>query len=148
MNPIPLGNLDNITHVIQLAIAPVFLLNAVGAIIGVLVNRLARVVDRIRALEDRLHQGKAGDEKDARAELLLLGRRLRLINLAIALDVCCALFVGLVIVVAFLDAFVTANLAKVIAGLFIMAMAAFIAALVAFLREIVLAAQSTRNAMR
>ena len=46
-------HINGIAQVIQLAIAPVFLLTAVGTIIGVLSNRLARIVDRTRVLEDR-----------------------------------------------------------------------------------------------
>jgi len=43
-----------VSHVIQLAVAPVFLLTGVGAILSVLINRLARVVDRFRTLEGEL----------------------------------------------------------------------------------------------
>ena len=52
----PQTDINHITHVITLAIAPVFLLTAVGTLIGVLANRLARIVDRIRVLEDLLHE--------------------------------------------------------------------------------------------
>jgi hypothetical protein len=38
-----------IAHSIQLSVAPVFLLSGVGVLLGVLTNRLARVVDRARA---------------------------------------------------------------------------------------------------
>ena len=41
----------DIAHVIQAAIAPVFLLSGVAAMLGVLTNRLTRIVDRARALE-------------------------------------------------------------------------------------------------
>src|SRR5581483_7716102 len=43
----PLGD---VAHVIQLAIAPVFLLTAVGTVLNVLANRLGRTVDRRRVL--------------------------------------------------------------------------------------------------
>jgi hypothetical protein len=168
----PESNINDITHVIQLAIAPVFLLTAVGTIIGVLANRLARIVDRIRAVEDWLRRpaqahaeairdsapdsvrGSVPDrQRDSvreimQNELSLLGRRLRLVYLAMALAVFCALFVGLLIVVAFVDAFVQANLAKLIGVLFVLAMIAFIGGLLVFLREIFLAVTSTQNTMR
>jgi hypothetical protein len=142
-------NLDisGIAHVIQLAIAPVFLLTAVGTIIGVLVNRLSRIVDRIRVLEDRLHDKPPADTKPITDELALLAQRLKLIYLAVTCDVFCALFVGLLIVSAFVDAFVGANLTKLISVLFILAMIAFISALIVFLREIYLAVNSTRHSM-
>jgi hypothetical protein len=43
-----------IAHVIQLAVAPVFLLTGVGAVLAVLTQRLARIIDRARVLEERL----------------------------------------------------------------------------------------------
>ena len=51
MNP-----LDAISHSIQLAVAPVFMLTAVASLIGALATRLARIIDRARALEDKLDE--------------------------------------------------------------------------------------------
>ncbi len=144
----PQTNINEIAHVIQLAIAPVFLLTAVGTIIGVLTNRLSRVVDRIRVLEERLHQFDAEHLQLAHGELALLARRMRLIYIAVASAVFCALFVGLLIVVAFIDAFMSINLAKIVGVMFILAMIAFIFALVVFLREIFLAVASTRKSIK
>ena len=143
----PQTDLNQITHVITLAIAPVFLLNAVGAIIGVLANRLARIVDRIRVLEDRLHELGLGELMPARAELDSLRRRLRLIYFSVASAVFCALFVGLLIIIAFMGAFMSVNLATFVGLFFVLAMLAFIACLIIFLREIVLAVASTRESM-
>ena len=56
---LPLTNLGDIAHVIQLAVAPVFLLTGVGTLLAVLSNRLGRAVDRSRVLEDLL-PGLAG----------------------------------------------------------------------------------------
>jgi hypothetical protein len=145
---LPATNINEIAHVIQLAIAPVFLLTAVGTIIGVLTNRLSRVVDRIRVLEERLHQLDAEHLDNAHRELDLLARRLRLIYIAVASAVFCALFVGLLIVLAFIDAFMSINLAKMVGLMFVMAMIAFIFALVVFLREIFLAVASTRSSIK
>lgn len=135
------------THIIQLAVAPVFLLTAVGTIIGVLTNRLARIVDRIRVLESGLKQLAIDEIGPGQLERGLLRQRLRLVYMAVACEVSCSLLVGLSIIVAFIDAFVIANLARLIAGLFILAMMAFIAGLTVFLREIFLAVASTRASM-
>ena len=143
----PQTDINQITHVITLAIAPVFLLTAVGTLIGVLANRLARIVDRIRVLEDLLHEIGLDELMPARDELDSLRQRLRLIYLAVASAVFCALFVGLLIIVAFIDAFMSINLAKFVGILFIMAMIAFIGSLIVFLREIFLAVVSTRKSM-
>lgn len=141
----PQTNINDITHVIQLAIAPVFLLTAVGSIIGVMVNRLARIVDRIRVLEEMLRDASPEELKKEQDELTLLARRLRLIYLAVTCAVFCALFVGLLISVAFIDAIMTINLAKLVALLFVCAMLSFIGSLIVFLREIFLAVASTRR---
>ena len=144
----PQLNITDITHVIQLAIAPVFLLNAVAAIIGVLANRLARVVDRMRYYEDRKEPFSPEELPRAQSESNRLARRLKLIYFAMTFEVFCALFVGLLIIAAFLDAFIAANLAKYIAGLFAMAMMAFIGGLVIFLREIFIAISTVRRELR
>lgn len=138
-------HITDIARVIQLAIAPVFLLTAVGTIIGVLSTRLARIVDRTRTLEDRLGHIVPDDLTIAYEELGVVGRRMRLVYLAIGLSVVCALFVGLLIAIAFVGAFLSVDLSKFVGLLFIAAMLAFISSLVVFLREIFLAVTSTRN---
>jgi hypothetical protein len=141
-------NVIDVARLIQLAVAPVFLLTAVGTIIGVLSNRLGRVVDRSRLLEDRLRQLQPEGQRIAREELSLLSRRVRLVYGAMVLAVLCALFVGLLIAVAFVDAFIELDLSKFIGLLFIAAMLAFILSLMVFLREIFLAVTSARDQMR
>ena len=145
MNP---DNVTDVTRLIQLAVAPVFLLTAVGTIIGVLSNRLGRVVDRSRTLEDRLRQLAPQGQGGVRAELAVLGQRVRLVYVSMTLAVVCALFVGLLIAVAFVDAFIAIDLSKFIGLLFIGAMLSFIVALMVFLREIFLAVSSARSQMR
>jgi MFS family permease len=139
--------LTSIAHVIQLAVAPVFLLTAVGTIIGVLSGRLARIVDRLRVLEDGLASAGSEQAQATHGEMSTLLRRMRMIYLAIALAVISALAVGLLIGLAFVDAFLTINLARMVAALFVGAMVAFIASLIAFLREIFLAVTSARYGM-
>jgi hypothetical protein len=63
------------------------------------------------------------------------------------LAVLAALFICLLIAVAFIDAFISANLAQVLGALFIMAMAAMVGCLLVFLREIFLAVNSARSAI-
>lgn len=148
MNLLPLSNLGDIAHVIQLAIAPVFLLTGVGTLLAVLSNRLGRAVDRSRVLENLVPAMTGEALAFAQDELVLIARRIRLIYTAIVLAVSCALLVCLLIAVAFIDAFLTLNLARLMGALFVLAMFALIASLAAFLREIFLAVDSARQAMR
>lgn len=140
-------HIADITQVIQLAIAPVFLLTAIGTLIMVLTNRLARAVDRGRVLEDRLPSLRVSDATAACTELQQLARRIRLVYLAISLAVLSALFVCLLIASAFAGAFVATDLTRVVAVLFVLAMVALTGSLVVFLREIFLAVTSARLAI-
>ncbi len=132
----------DIAHVIQTAVAPVFLLSGVGVTLTVLTNRMARIIDRARVLEDRMaaHTAVEADHQ----ELDTLSERARLIQRAITLSTCCALLICVVIVVLFLRTFLPVNLAEVVALLFIAAMLAFIGALGSFLREIFVGTASLR----
>lgn len=143
-------DITDITHVIQLAVAPVFLLTAIGTLITALNNRLGRVIDRRRVLQERLPGGKAhpapgstAQVRDAtpelHAELHWLARRARLIYFSILAAVTAALLVCLVVASAFVGALLTVELARLVAVLFIFAMGALIVCLGLFLREVFLA---------
>ena len=142
----PFPQLPDLAHVIQLAVAPVFLLTGVGAIINVLATRLGRIVYRARLIEAQL--GQPGADKALVARVALLSRRARWVSIAMSLAVTCALLVSVMIALAFIDAFVPMNLSLLIAGLFVLAMFAFSAALLAFLREIQLASANLRFGIR
>jgi len=131
--------ISTLAHVIQLAVAPVFLLTGIGALLGVLTNRLGRVIDRGRSLEaDAIRAGAAVDERVFQ-ESTVLGQRGRMINRAISLCTLSALLVCVVIVALFVGAFLKADLSVAIGLLFIAAMLSLVGGLIYFLREIHLA---------
>jgi len=138
------GPVSDIGHVIQLAIAPVFLLTAVATIINVLTGRLARAVDRRRSLAVALLKADGGTADLGRREFEFETRRIRLIYFAISMAVLSAFLVAALISLAFIDAFILMDLRKVIAVLFVLAMVALMASLAVFLREIFLAVNSPR----
>ena len=144
----PETHLTEVTRLIQLAIAPVFLLTAIGTLIGALSGRLGRVVDRIRALKERMPHLPEEACREPREEMSILGRRMKLVYIAITLAVCSALFVGLLIITAFLDAFLSVDLSRAVGIVFIAAMLSFVASLGVFLREIFLAVTSAYSPMR
>ena len=133
-----------IAHVIQLAVAPVFLLTGVAAILGVMANRLARIVDRARILELKLSdaQGEARTELEGR--LRNLSRRAKLISHAIALCVSTAVLVCGVIIVLFLGEFLAFEATAPAAVLFICALLSFLLALIWLLREVFLATRTLK----
>lgn len=129
-------------HAIQLSVAPVFLLTAIGAMLGVLTNRLARVVDRARQFQAALATSPEPEAARLRDVLITLARRARLISRAITLFTITALFVCGVVVTLFVGAFFGLQSAVPVAMLFTAAMVTFILALLFFLREIFIATAS------
>lgn len=133
-----------VAHVIQLSVAPVFLLSGIGAMLAVMTNRLGRVIDRARLLEGKLTLASPDDVTHYRDELGTLSRRAKMINNAITLCTATALLVCAVIAALFLGAFAHFDASVPVSVLFITAMLAFFAGLVWFLREIFLATASLR----
>jgi hypothetical protein len=144
---VPYDTCMDIVHLIQSAVAPVFLLSGVGVTLGVLTNRLARIVDRARFLEQLSHTEAARAESTA-SSLRVLARRAHYINIAIVLCTISALLVSLVVVSLFTSAFVSTNLSALIAILFVLAMICLTAAFAAFLLEVRLATRSLQFGAR
>ncbi|MGC1388493.1 MAG: DUF2721 domain-containing protein [Steroidobacteraceae bacterium] len=135
----------DIAHWIQIALTPIFLISAIGVTLNVLTSRLARIVDRARAMEDRLRVSEQRSEsRDLHATLLVLARRAKWINAAITLITLSALFIALVVVMLFVNAFLRWELSAFIAGLFILSMSSLAAALLAFLIEVRIATTTLR----
>jgi hypothetical protein len=133
------SHLTDISRVIQLAVAPVFLLTAIATMINALNTRLGRIVDRRRVVQDRPQAGQPGEMEGVEWEIRMLVRRSRLVYYAIFCAVLSALLVCMVVAGAFLGALLGVDLARSVAALFIAAMLAMIAGLSLFLREVYLA---------
>jgi hypothetical protein len=138
----PITSITTVSHVIQLAIAPVFLLSGVGAILAVLINRLGRIVDRYRTLENSKPREEFNTAAVADIEMVILSRRARLIHWAISLCTVGALFICIVIAMLFVGSMLHVGVSQAIAVMFVAAMLALIAGLLSFLREITLATGS------
>ena len=142
MTPTPVP--EDIAHIIQLAIAPVFTLAGIGALLNVMANRLARVVDRWRALEGEL--ASATDKVHARHinELGILDKRMAQIHRAIALSTLAALLICLVIILLFTGQLIPLPVAQTVAVLFAASMVFLSVALISFLREVRIASRYLR----
>lgn len=141
-------HVTDIARIIQLAVAPVFLLTAIGTILSALNNRLGRIVDRRRLLQDRTRKlivdgaEAAGEDVE---ELRLLARRIGLIYHAIMFAVVSGLLICLLVATAFLGVFISIDLARVVSMLFILSMFALIGSLSLLLREIFFAVKVGRH---
>jgi len=135
--------IGSIAQAIQLAVAPAFLLTAIGAMLGVMTTRLARAIDRARLIEDWVEADPrlAGVHRD---EVDVLRRRARCIGVSIGLCTLAALLIATVIAILFLGDFVSFDTSLAVSLLFIGAMASLIAALMFFLREVYIASASLR----
>jgi len=130
----------SITHGIQLAVAPVFLLTAVSGMIGAVAGRLARIIDRARLVEDRsLGSSDSAWLQRATRELQQLRVRGMLANGCIALLTSCALLIGVTIIVLFLGETSGIQISRWAIASFLVGVACFLAALLCFLAETILA---------
>jgi hypothetical protein len=131
-----------LAQVIQLAVAPVFLLAGVGTTLNVLATRIGRIIDRARIMEEQLLTADAAASADLHARLKILSKRATLINRAIALCVMCGLLVSLVVASLFLSSSLKIDLTAPIAVAFVVALLCLASAMVYFLREIFIAISS------
>ena len=134
-----------VSHAIQLAIAPVFLVTGIAGLLGVMANRLARVIDRARVIEQAWKEMDEEARVSAREELDNLERRRHLVSWSINFCTSAALLVCLVIVTLFLDEFFTKDFRWFAGVLFVSAMFLLIGGLASFLREVHLATRVVRN---
>lgn len=133
-----------IAQTIQLALAPVFVLVAIGNIMNILSSRLGRVVDRARSLQER-HVATSGPDHDMIVlEIRAIDRRITLITRALRILVISGLAIGTTVAVLFLEELVSADLQRVAAATFMIAIGLLMWALVLILRETQVAAAQLR----
>lgn len=138
--------IETIAGVIQLAVAPVFLLAGIAGMLNVLSVRLGRVVDRARVVEARLAVERQEDRRDVlQRETEGLWKRIRLVNWSIRMFVTGALLVCLVIVTLFLGELTELDLSATIATEFIGAMFLLIIGLIMFLVEVSISTRRIRE---
>lgn len=141
-------DLSTVTHGIQLAVAPVFLLTAVSGMIAAVAGRLARIIDRARLLENRLEAGEVAEPKATKmyAELGELRKRGWLVNGCLALLTFCAMLIGITIILLFLGETSELPILKIATVCFLSGVVSFLLALVCFLVETLLATRLLRFA--
>lgn len=136
------SELSVVSQGIQLAIAPVFLLNAVAAMIGAVAGRLSRIIDRARHIEVLIENSP--DEKKLQRlteEFRLLRRRSGLVNGCIALLILCAILIGFTIVLLFFGETLEIKFARTATVTFMVGVVSFLLALLCFFAETLLSAK-------
>jgi hypothetical protein len=136
--------IDTVADTVRLALAPVFLLTAIGAFLNVCASRLSRIVDRSREIEPLLLNSRGPEHDRWLGEMHILDRRMRMVSSAISLSVFSAVLTCLVVAMLFAANFVAVRLGVVVALLFITAMAAMAIGFAIFLVETRLGARAVR----
>jgi hypothetical protein len=137
--------ISDIAQVIQIVVAPIFMLTGISGFLNVMSGRLGRIVDRARIMEKRLNVLQKPDLIEvSEKELRTLWRRIKLINWSIGLCTASALFVCAVVVGLFVGDFWKANFDIIIVTFFVIAMLLLIFALLMFLKEVQLATRTLK----
>ena len=137
-------SVTTVAQIIQLAVAPVFLLAGIGAFLNVCATRLARIIDRGRVLEPQLLASRGEEHDRIAAELRVLDRRIRLVSRAIFLTVLSAVLICLVVVLLFAASLARAHYGTPVALLFIASMISIGSGFAVFLWETQVAARAVR----
>jgi hypothetical protein len=136
---------ENVAKLIQLALGPVFLLSGVGITLSMLTQRLARIVDRARNLEDlRERTSEEARLKRIDKDLRAIWRRTKYINGAIALSTISALLTTLVVTILFASEFTPMAAGVIVAVIFSAAMICLSLAFLMFLIEVRIAINTLR----
>lgn len=130
----PITDIHLVSEAIRDAVAPVFLLTGIGSILGVMVGRLARAIDRARLINE-LTEAK---RKQYKSELTIIVKRIMWLRIAIGFATFGALLVCVSIASLFISVESGFSMPHMVLGSFISSMGAIILALLCFLREILL----------
>jgi hypothetical protein len=131
---IEITEVHNVSQAIRDAVAPVFLLTGIGSILNVVTSRLARAIDRARAINHM----KLAQRALCKLELDIVVTRIRWLRRAIGLLTLAALSVCVSIVTLFVSVKSGVNIQLVVMWSFVISMSSVILALICFLTEILL----------
>ena len=137
--------LENVAHVIQVALTPVFLLSGIGTLLNVFNTRLARVTDHMEHAEELLAQPGSPDAAVLRGHLHRLRRRTFALDVAVALGAIGGGATAVATFTLFVGALRNAAVAWALFLMFGVAVACTIGALTAFLAETVLSWHGLRD---
>ncbi|MBV8797105.1 MAG: DUF2721 domain-containing protein [Hyphomicrobiales bacterium] len=124
-------DIDQLSQAIAHATAPAFMLGAVAAFLSILIARLERIADKMRAL--RTLDGAPDPTGQIAASFV---RRMELLGHAIFLAVLSALMTAALLIGAFLTALIGIGHGQVVATMFALALLLLMASLVQLAREI------------
>jgi hypothetical protein len=137
--------LDEIAHIIQLALTPVFLLSGIATLLNVFSTRLARVADQVEAVGNALGDADDPERRALSAQLARLHRRSIALDVAVVLAGVGGAATCAAVLALFVGALRDVTIGSVLFGLFGLAVVCALAAIAAFTFEMLLAGTGIRN---
>ncbi len=131
---------ETAAHVVQLSLAPVFLLSGIAALLNVFATRLGRVADQATVLGGQPRERPGRDVR-----LKVLHWRSRALDWAVLLAAMAGVLTCATVLVLFLGAALNKGAASLLFLLFGAAIVFTMGALVAFVIEMLLAARDVRQ---
>ena len=126
-----------VQQVVQLSLAPAFLLSGIGAVMNVIMSRMIWIAKRIETIEDKMEEHRTPRQV---REFGWLMRRRKLMQGAILFSTAAAVMISAVIMLLFISAYITSQIGTVIALMWVLTMALLVTGLGFFLLETRLAA--------
>jgi len=126
-----------VQQVVQLSLAPAFLLSGIGAIMNVIMSRMIWIAKRIETIEDKMEEHRTPRQVRDFAWLM---RRRRLMQGAIMFSTASAVMISAVIMLLFISAYIYAQIGTLIAAMWVLTMLLLVTGLGFFLFETRLAA--------
>jgi Protein of unknown function (DUF2721) len=140
-------DINNVTHLVQMALTPAFLLSGIGAVLAVLSSRLSRVVDRSHQIEEKI---KGNHEKPIYLEeLKILDSRAKTIHHSLFFCTISAFFICAVVTVIYIGKLYLDSAATgiIVSWMFALSMSALTISLFLLMKEIRLCTQCIYSSM-
>ena len=129
----------NAVEIIQLALAPIFLIVGIGTLVNVATGRVARVIDRARWFEELAREQSSRIDSQAKREIRTLNKRLRLANWSINFLIASAVVICFDVILLMINGLITSSLDTIILVIFMISMVFLTGGLIAFFLEVSLA---------
>ena len=123
-------------EIIQLALAPIFLIVGIGTLVNVATGRVSRVIDRARWFEDLAREAPERINLNARREIRALNKRLRLANWSINFLIASAVITCINVMLLMVNGLTNTNLDNTIIITFMLCMTLLTGGLIAFFLEV------------
>ena len=126
----------NAVEIIQLALAPIFLIVGIGTLVNVATGRVSRIIDRARWFEQLARTQPSRIDHHAKREIRSLKKRLRLANWTINFLIASALTICFEVSLLMINGLISASLDTTILVMFMISMLFLTGGLIAFFFEV------------